>query len=97
MIMIDAMQWPWKGKLWAHMIIDVDVKELHEFAQKIGLKKEWYQPKSFPHYDVTGKIYEKALECGAQFTTGKKLVYTAIRVYRKNPIEFAAVNFENKI
>jgi hypothetical protein len=27
--------------------------ELHEMAQAIGMDREWFQPLSFPHYDVS--------------------------------------------
>lgn len=47
-----------------HMISDT-IEELHEMAQKIGLKREWFQPKSFPHYDLSKSKRESALSLGA--------------------------------
>jgi hypothetical protein len=39
---------------------------LHEFAKKIGLKKEWFQNKKYPHYDLTTKrMVDKAIKNGA--------------------------------
>lgn len=38
-----------------HMFADTD-EELHEMAQRIGLKRSWHQPpkgRSFSHYDLT--------------------------------------------
>ena len=65
---------------WSHLIAD-SREELHEFARKLGLKREWFQdpvvngkPKAAPgsraaenwHYDVTDSMRRKALELGAQ-------------------------------
>jgi hypothetical protein len=41
-----------------HMISDSGLDELHEFARKLGLKREWFQDKDngafyYPHYDLT--------------------------------------------
>lgn len=47
-----------------HMIAD-SVEELHDMAYKIGMKKEWFQPKSFPHYDVCLSRKKCAIEYGA--------------------------------
>lgn len=35
-----------------HLIAD-SVEELMEFAVMIGLRREWFQPKSSPHFDLT--------------------------------------------
>jgi hypothetical protein len=66
MIYIDKANWNWKGKKWCHLLADT-VEELHEFAKKLGLKREWFQDKkSFPHYDLVESKREKALELGAE-------------------------------
>jgi hypothetical protein len=57
MIYVDDM---WKtaygrfrGMQMSHMIADT-LEELHEFADKLGLKREWFQDKiSGPHYDIS--------------------------------------------
>ena len=48
-----------------HMLAD-SLDELHAMASKIGLKREWFQPKSTPHYDVSLTKRKQALEQGAQ-------------------------------
>lgn len=35
-----------------HMIAD-SFDELHVMAAAIGMRREWFQPRSFPHYDVS--------------------------------------------
>jgi hypothetical protein len=43
------------------------IKELHEFAARIGLKRQWFQAHPrHPHYDLTSRsAYEKAMRAGA--------------------------------
>jgi len=47
-----------------HMVADTD-EELHGMAKAIGMKEEWFQPRSFPHYDVCLFRRKKAIELGA--------------------------------
>jgi len=42
-----------------------DLDELHEFAQSIGLKRQWFQDQTFPHYDVTRNKRYAAIRAGA--------------------------------
>jgi len=59
----------WRGWTWYHLIADT-VEELHEFAQSIGLKKEYYQNHRFmPHYDVTENKRTSAIKKGAIIMT----------------------------
>ncbi len=54
------------GDTWAHLGTDSDVKELHVFAKKLGLKRIWFQnTKDIPHYDIIPSVYKKALKLGA--------------------------------
>lgn len=65
-----------KNKIWCHLWAD-DVSELHEFAQKIGLKREWFQNKRlFAHYDLVPSKRILALENGA--------IYINLKEYLKN-------------
>lgn len=47
-----------------HMVADT-LEELHGMADAIGMKREWFQPKSFPHYDVPLFRKARAIELGA--------------------------------
>jgi len=56
------------GKKWSHMWPDGNVEELHQFAEKIGLKREYFQDKPrFPHYDLIPSKRRQALRNGAKF------------------------------
>jgi alkanesulfonate monooxygenase SsuD/methylene tetrahydromethanopterin reductase-like flavin-dependent oxidoreductase (luciferase family) len=40
--------------------------ELHEMAERIGLKRAWFQEHPrFPHYDLTRNKRRMAVKCGA--------------------------------
>lgn len=47
-----------------HMIADT-LGELHGMAERIGMKREWFQGGSFPHYDVSLTRRKTALRLGA--------------------------------
>jgi len=52
---------------WSHLFSDSDTQELHDFALKLGLKREWFQDKKkFPHYDIVESKVKLAVSLGAQ-------------------------------
>lgn len=59
----NKCKWPYKKA--AHLLADT-IDELHGFAQnKLYLKREWFQPKSSPHYDLTASKRLLAIKLGA--------------------------------
>ena len=46
-------------------LFGTDLEELHEFAKKLGLRREWYQGKQFPHYDLVRTKRAQAILLGA--------------------------------
>ncbi len=44
----------WRHGPSCHLIAD-SIDELVEFAVSIGLRPEWFQPKSSPHFDLTAE------------------------------------------
>ena len=64
-VFVDEAVWPWRGKLWCHMSAD-SMEELHEFANRLGLKRSWFQDAGgIPHYDLTESKRRQALAMGA--------------------------------
>lgn len=60
-----------------HLITDADLGELHQFAAKLGLKREWFQDSNprHPHYDLTTqRIRKRALALGAQLVSVRDVV-----------------------
>ena len=52
---------------WCHMLADSEA-ELHAFARRLGLRREWYQGHRNPyrrHYDLTASKRALALQLGA--------------------------------
>lgn len=63
-----------------HLVSDSSIEELHEFAQQLGLRREWFQMKSIPHYDLAGDYYDRAIELGATQVSSREIVLRAVRL-----------------
>ena len=64
-VYVDSEEIRWRHRLWCHMAAD-SLDELHSFARRLGLKRSWFQDQaSYPHYDLTVEIRERALRLGA--------------------------------
>lgn len=50
----------------AHLTADT-LDELHAFAKRLGLKREWFQDHIVPHYDLSPKRHAAALALGATY------------------------------
>jgi hypothetical protein len=57
----------------SHLVAD-SLGELHAMASRIGLKREWFQSKSTPHYDVCQAKRVLAIQEGAIVITRRELV-----------------------
>jgi hypothetical protein len=68
------------GRRCGHLVSDTSIEELHQFAESLGLRREWFQEKSIPHYDLTGKVYDLALERGAKLVSSRDIVRRAVRM-----------------
>ena len=55
----------------AHLTADT-VEELHAFAERLGLRRAWFQPRSSPHYDLSPAKRAKALVLGAVFVSARE-------------------------
>ena len=78
MVMVDQIiVWPTarppfdKGS--CHLTTDGDLEELHAFAERIGLRRSWFQEHSkMPHYDLTPSRRLRALREGAVFVEARQ-------------------------
>lgn len=76
-VYVDREQIPWRGKLWCHLVAD-SLDELHTFAVALGLKRSWFQDRaSYPHYDVTMSVRERALKLGALSVGKTEMLHSA--------------------
>tara|TARA_B100000579_G_scaffold317104_1_gene266659 strand:+ start:448 stop:999 length:552 start_codon:yes stop_codon:yes gene_type:complete len=71
MILVDTPRWPWRDQLWGHMVSDVSLQELHQFARQIGKRRIGFQG---DHYDVNQKEHQLAIEAGAKAVGSRELV-----------------------
>jgi hypothetical protein len=85
-VYVDNERIEWRGKLWCHLVAD-SLDELHAFAARIGLRRNWFQGRaSYPHYDVTTEVRERALHAGALASRKREVLIAA----RKLKAEMAA-------
>ena len=69
-IFIDPPVWPAHGTVFSHLISDMSLAELHDFAAKNGIS-----PRAFDadHYDVPAYRYEGLVRAGAREVSGSRL------------------------
>jgi hypothetical protein len=70
-ILVDPPIWPFRDRLWAHLVSDESYDELHEFAARLGLPRRAFQG---DHYDIPEPLRERAIELGARPVTGRELI-----------------------
>jgi hypothetical protein len=63
----------WKHGPSCHLIAD-SVSELMEFASDMGLRAEWFQPQSSPHFDLNAAGRNVAIRNGAIALDQRKFV-----------------------
>lgn len=70
-ILIDDPRWPAHGRLWAHLVTDSDLGELHDFAAANGIPRRGFD---FDHYDVPEEAHARLVAAGAEHVSGHELV-----------------------
>lgn len=71
MILIDTPLWPKHGTVWAHLVSDESIEELHAFARRAGLPGRSFD---LDHYDVPVERYDDLVAAGAEAVTPRELV-----------------------
>lgn len=80
-IYVDDAMILWRGKRWCHLVCDGPLADLHAFAERIGLRREWFQNKPLhPHYDVTEPMRERAIANGAIATPWREMAPILARI-----------------
>lgn len=74
-VRVDELKvWPTKIRCFkggsAHLTAD-NIVDLHLFAAKLGLRREWFQDGRIPHYDLTPAKHALALALGAVFVSAR--------------------------
>ncbi len=77
-VYVDFVSIEFKGYKWCHLLAD-SLQELHEFAALIEVDKRlFHRDASYPHYDVTLQMRERALKYGA-IAADRKTIITAAK------------------
>lgn len=79
-VYVDQEKNPFRGMVMCHMLADT-LEELHGMAERIGMHRGWFQPKSTPHYDLSEPNRALAIAYGAIEIDRKKTV-EIIRAWR---------------
>lgn len=79
-VYVDTARNKYHRMVMCHLMAD-SLEELHAFAAQLGMKQEWYQPVSTPHYDLSLARRAMALKLGAVEIDNKKVV-ELIQKYR---------------
>ena len=69
-LFIDTPRWEWRGMLWAHMISDHGLEELHDAARSLNLRWVAF---GRDHYDVPDVLWPAACQI-AQLVDSREIV-----------------------
>ena len=83
-IYIDPPTWPAHGTVFSHLISDVSLAELHEFAAAAGISERAFDR---DHYDVPAHLYENLVRAGAKELSGAELTRTLIASGLRIPLK----------
>jgi hypothetical protein len=61
-VLIDQPIWPAHNTLWAHLISDRSLEELHEFAASAGIPRRGFD---LDHYDIPAVRWQDLVDRGA--------------------------------
>ena len=69
-VLVDDPIWPAHGRLWAHLVSDADLDELHAFARLNDVPERAFD---LDHYDVPEEVVPRLVAAGAAHVGGKEL------------------------
>lgn len=73
-IYVDHARNKFGRMLMCHMLADTD-EELHAFAKRIGMRREWFQNQGrYPHYDISQTKRVLAVKLGAIEISDRQVV-----------------------
>ena len=70
-ILIDPPRWPAHDTLWAHLVSDASLAELHDFARRAGIPHRGFD---HDHYDVPAGRHAALVALGAEPVASTELV-----------------------
>ena len=73
MVYVDDMRAKYRRMKMCHMVADT-IEELHGMADKIGIKRKWFQDGKIKHYDICLEKRKLAVQNGAMEISSEELV-----------------------
>jgi hypothetical protein len=70
-ILVDGAHWPWRDRMWCHLVSDTSLAELHAFARDLGIPERGF---GGDHYDIPAEVREVAISMGARPVTSREVV-----------------------
>jgi hypothetical protein len=70
-ILVDSPIWPFRGRLWCHLVSDTSYDELHALAASLGIPPRAFQG---DHYDLPEELRDAAIALGAEPVSGRELI-----------------------
>jgi hypothetical protein len=70
-VLVDPAIWPFRDRLWCHLVSDTSYDELHAVAEALGIPRRGFQG---DHYDLPADLRDAAIALGAQPVTGRELI-----------------------
>jgi hypothetical protein len=86
----------WRHGPSCHLIAD-SVEELIEFAVAMGMREEWFQAKSTPHFDLTVQGRELAVQNGAVELSQRELIQKLRELRKKRLADEEAANVKRAV
>jgi len=84
-VLVDEARWPAHGRLWAHLVSDTSLAELHAFARAAGVPARSFDA---DHYDVPDALVPALVASGAEHVGGReltrRLVASGLRVRQRD-------------
>ncbi len=73
MIYVDEPNKRYGRMLMCHLF-SADTEELHLMADRIGIKRKWFQDTKYPHYDICKSKRSAAIDLGAVPVDNRRMV-----------------------
>ena len=70
-VLVDEPIWPFRDRLWCHLVSDTSYDELHSLAAELGIPQRAFQG---DHYDLPADLRARAIALGAEPVTGRELI-----------------------
>jgi len=70
-VLVDEPIWPFRDRLWCHLVSDTSYDELHSLAAELGIPQRAFQG---DHYDLPAELRTGAIALGAEPVSGRELI-----------------------